>query len=309
MYAQNANLEATYRFLNLPSSARMAALGGNNTALPNADISHFLVNPAYLNNQVHGQVAVSYLNHIADLALGFASFAYSIEHVGTLGLGFRYMGYGDIPHTNAAGEDLGSFSAGDFAMNAGIGRAISPNLQAGASLQFIHSSYHTYTSSGIALSAGLFYSFDDEQTWAGIAFGNLGRQITYFDDTSESLPFDIRASITRDLEHLPLRLSVTAHSLTTWELPSFNDEQTPRFADHLFRHLILGGEFLFTENVHLRLGYNHFLHEELRSDARIDLGGASIGLGISVAGFRFDVSRNSYSDVGRLTQLSIQYQL
>ncbi len=309
LQAQISNLDATYRFLNIPTSPRTAALGGNHVSLPNSDVSLFLLNPAYLSGNHHGQLALSYLNHLADVNMGFASGAFHHDELGTFGIGFRFVGYGEMIQTNAIGEELGTFTANDFAMNLGYARQIQDQLTAGVAFQFIHSSYHTFRSTGLAISAGLHYTFDDEQTWAGVSFGNLGRQVNYFDEQREDLPFDLRTSITRQLTYLPLRLSATAHSLTQWEMPSFNDEQTPRFADHLFRHLIIGGEFLFSENFHVRLGYNHFLHEELRSDARIDLGGASIGVGIQLRGFQFDISRNSYSDIGRLTQLGIQYQL
>lgn len=287
----------------------MAALGGSNAALPFADVSLFLTNPAYLNKSSHGQISVSYLNHLADLNMGFSSFAWDFDEIGTFGIGFRYLGYGDIPHTNASGENLGTFSANDFSVSVGMGRTFMDQIDVGVSLQFVHSSYYDFRSSAITFSAGAFYTFDDEQTWAGFAINNAGTQLTYFDDQRESLPVDTRISITRQLQYLPLRLTTTAHSLTTWKLPSFNDEQDPGFADHLFRHLILGAEFIFTDNFHLRLGYNHYLHEETQSDNRIDLGGVSYGAGITIQGFEFHISRNSYSDIGSLTQLGIQYQL
>lgn len=307
--AQHANLDATYRFLNIPSSPRMAALGGSNAALPRANVSQFFVNPAYLSQSSHGELSASYLNHIADINMGFASTAWNIRDYGMLGVGVRYMNYGDITHTNASGENLGSINTHDMAFNVGFGHQYTENLHIGGAFQFIHSSYHEYRSSGLALSAGIFYDFLDDLTWAGLTVNNLGTQLSYYDETKESLPIDLRASVTRKLQYLPVRISATAHSLNRWKMISYNDDDSPDFTDNLLRHLIGGAEFVFTENFHFRLGYNHYLHEETKSDSRIDFGGFSYGIGINIKGFQFDISRNSYSDIGKLTQLGIQYQL
>ncbi|MEX0773049.1 MAG: hypothetical protein WD038_07780 [Balneolales bacterium] len=47
-YAEaQSDFNSTFRFLNIPSSARAAGLGGVNVALPDADVTHSQMNPAH----------------------------------------------------------------------------------------------------------------------------------------------------------------------------------------------------------------------------------------------------------------------
>lgn len=305
--AQN-DLNSAFRFLNIPSSARAAAMGGVNVALPDADVTHFQMNPAYLTDSDHNFFGISYLNHLADVNMGFASGAYHIDHVGTVGVGIRFVGYGEIAGVTADGVETGTFQPFDLALTTTLGRAFNESLHYGVSLNIIHSSYDIYNSTAVALSFGALYTFD-VHTVAGFTVNNAGTQITAFNEQKERLPLDIRLGVTRSLEHLPFRLSLTAHSLNRWNMQTFSDEEDPEILDNILRRLIIGGELLLSENVNFRLGYNNYMHQELKAANRVDLAGFSIGLGLQIRGFHFDVSRSSYSDSGGLTQLSIQTRL
>ena len=303
-----SEFDEVYRFLQIPSTPHAAGLGGNMVSLPETDANAFMINPAYLNETQHRLVGLSYLNYITDINTGVASGIYDIRDYGTFGFGIKYMDYGDFTRTDADGQEHGSFRSYDVAITTGWGYAITDDLQGGISLHSVLSSYDTYSSSAVAVSGGLLYTIND-QTHAGVTVNHLGRQITNFDQQTEPLPLDVRAGISRRLTHLPLRLSVTFHSLHQWDMPIHQDDEDPGFTSNFFRRVNVGGEFLFTENVQLRIGYNHLKHEELKADSRIDLAGAGIGLGINVNRFRFDFSRTNYSDVGALTQLSVQMRL
>lgn len=303
-----SEFDRVYRFLQTPSTPHAAGLGGNVVSLPETDANAFMINPAYLNEMQHRLIGISYLNYITDINQGVASGVYDVQNYGTFGFGIKYLDYGDFTRTDATGEELGSFRSYDVSITGGWGYPVADNLQAGVSLHSIFSSYDTFSSSALAVSAGLLYTIND-QTHAGLTINHLGRQITNFDQETEPLPLDIRAGISRRLSHLPLRLNLTFHSLDQWDMPVHQDEEDPGFVSNLFRHLNIGGEFLFTENVNLRIGYNHRQHEELKADNRIDLAGFGIGLGIKISQFRFDYSRTNYSDVGALNQISVQMRL
>ncbi len=297
-----------YRFLQTPGSPHASGLGGNVVSLPDTDVSSFMINPAYLNEGQHRHIGIAYLNYISDINTGVASGSYHIQDYGTFGIGIKYMDYGNFTRTDAGGQEGGSFQAYDFALTAGWGYEIAEDLRTGVNLHSIRSSYDRYTSSALALSFGLHYTLND-QTHAGLTLNHLGRQITYFDERNEPLPLDIRAGISRKLTHLPLRLSLTLHSLNQWEQRVHPDDESPGFTSNLFRHLNFGGEFIFTENFQVRLGYDHRQHLEQKSDNRIDLAGMRFGLGLNVNRFRFDFSHNNFSDIGGLTQLAVQMRL
>lgn len=281
-------------------------MGGSHVALPDADASMFLINPAYINENLHRNFSVGYLNHVGDVNMGFAGGVWQFNGIGTFGAGIRYMNYGELKRTDASGVQDGTFSANDLAFTAGLSRELMPDLYGAVALTFVHSSIDVYSSTGIAVNAGIVYHLSGPGLDLGASISNAGTQLSSFDGRKEKLPLDIRAGVSRRLENLPLRISITAHSLDRWNLETFNDEDEPGFTSNLFRHVIIGGEFYLSSNVQLRVGYDHFLHEELKSKNRLDTAGFSFGLGIRYRGFVFDFSRNSYSEIGGITRIGIQ---
>lgn len=232
--------------------------------------------------------------------------AYFVKDIGTLAAGIRYMGYGSFTRTNAQGQRQGSFNAYDMALTFGIGRTYEKNLSYGAAIDFIHSSYDVYHSTAVTFSAGFLYKDPARDFTVGGAITNLGGQLSAFDTKREPLPLDIRLGISRKLEHVPLRLSITAHSLNSWNLTTITDTKKPDLVTDIIRHFELGGEFLLSDNVELRLGYNRYQHEELKTSNRLDFAGTSIGLGIHINKYQFDISRNSFSQSGGYLQINLR---
>ena len=304
VYAQSGT-KTVFRFLEVPSSPRTAALGSYSVSHPASGISQLFDNPAYPGVRDHRTFSASYINLIHDVNMYFTSGAWHLDGIGTLGAGIRYMSYGRFDETDEQGTILSEFSAYDFALTTGLSRELMTGLQAGAAIHFIQSSYGAYNSTAVALSAGAYWYSPDGFNSAGFTIQHLGSQITEFDEVREPLPFDLRAGFTRRLENLPLRLSLTFHNLTRWQIPNANDIEEPGFFGTLMRHTTIGGEFLFSENVNLRLGYNHLQNAELKSRSRLDTSGFSYGLGIKYKSITFDVSRNSFSDLGGVTRIGI----
>ncbi|MCH8494966.1 MAG: type IX secretion system protein PorQ [Balneolales bacterium] len=297
---------ATYRFLNIPISAQAAALGGVPISLIEANPAQMHANPAFLNSSTSGSVSATWARYLSEVDMGNISGAYHRPGIGTFGVGLRYLNYGDFEQIDASGNNLGSFSANDFALKLAFAREYLDLIQYGIGVDLIHSSYESFTSSGFGVSGGVIVNLADEQTSFGLSFVNLGSQFTTYDGTPENLPFDLRAGVSRKLQYLPLRLSLTAHSLHRWDMTTPNDTEEPGFASNFFRHLTIGGEFLFSDNFHFRLGYNQYLHDELKTDRRIDLAGFGFGVGITVKSIGFEISRTSYSEMGHLLQLGLQ---
>jgi hypothetical protein len=170
-------------------------------------------------------------------------------------------------------------------------------------LDFILSDYHHTSSTAWAVSAGMLYSLPENNGTLGLSILNAGRQLTSFNNLEEDLPLDVRLGYTRKLQYLPLRLNFTAHHLHEWELTTVQDIEKPTFAQNAMRHLEIGGEFLFSDAFHFRIGYNHLRHEQLKTTNRIDLSGVGIGVGLRFKGIRIDMSRSSQSVVGPLLHI------
>lgn len=306
--AQTSN-SSIFRFLETTPSARAAALGGNHVALFGNSSELFYLNPAYLTNESSRNVSATFINYLSDIRMGFANGAYNIPTVGTLGFGIRYAGYGELTEYDSQGNPLGELNAGDLAVTTALGTQLSDKLTAGAGVQFIHSSYHTYNSTAITGSAGLYYLDEESDFSAGISIRNLGDQLTYYNDTREDIPFDVSVGFSKKPENFPFHLNLTLRQLNNWDLRVVGETSTPAFSDNLLRHTIFGGEASLGENMKLRLGYNHFAHEQAKTRENFDFAGASIGIGLNIKGIMVDISRNSLSEIGGVVQMSISTKI
>lgn len=303
-YAQDS-YKTVFPFLNMTPAARPASMGGNHIALFEGQSDMMHINPAYINPEDHKSITLSYLNHLSDINFGFVTTSYHLNGIGTIGTGIRYASYGQFDHTNESGEKLGTFQASDIAMNGAISRNYK-GLQYGASIDIIHSSYDQYNSTAIGISAGALYELPSGKTNFAAVIKNFGTQVTYYNGKRESFPLDLLLGVSHKPEHVPMRFSLTLQKLNNWDMRSYGEANKPPFAELLFRHAILANEILLGDHVRLRVGYNQYIHDQIQSDNRLDTGGINFGIGIKFDRYRFDVSRNSYSDLGGLLQLSIK---
>jgi len=298
-----------FRFLNLPTSARSSALAGTHISLNDADVALFQQNPAYLHADQHRQFSLSYINHLSDVNVGFFSGAYHIQGYGTAGVGVRYVNYGQIDKKDELGNQLGTFNATDLALSLGFGRSYSKHFQYGGSLDLIYSGMDIYQATGIGLSLGALYMRPDESLTIGASLNHAGYQTSTYDTRREDLPLNMAVAITKRLTHTPLRIILMGTKLNEWPRHIATESEDPAFGEDLMRHLVMGGEFIISSNVFLRLGYNYYKHKQLQTNERLDMAGVSYGIGITIRDIQFDFSRNSYSKMGALTQLSIQTSL
>ena len=65
--AQQLGGRAVFPFLDLPPSAQQAALGGMNVSARNDDPTMLYGNPALLNEEMDGRLALSYVAYVADI--------------------------------------------------------------------------------------------------------------------------------------------------------------------------------------------------------------------------------------------------
>ena len=76
--------ERIYNFLNIPTSAAQAALGGEVLTL-NDDVNQPLWNPSTISRYMDNQTALNYVNYLADIYMGSITFAHLINRrFGTL---------------------------------------------------------------------------------------------------------------------------------------------------------------------------------------------------------------------------------
>jgi hypothetical protein len=306
--AQYTN-NSVFRFLNLPVSARAAALGGNNPALFKADPVHFQLNTAYLGSDLERSVAVGYINQLADINSMFANTAISLGSVGNMGVGIRYTGYGDFDRMDQTGTIDGTFRAYDMALSLALGRKVGSSFSYGVGFDLIQSSYDSFSASGIGFNGGFRYEELDGNIVLAGAFSNLGTQLSAYSDVKEPLPADVRVGVSIKPEYVPARLHFMLEGLNNWDQTVPSDSKAPSLMSNFARHLSVGTEFVFSPNFNFRLGYNHYTHEAFKSDEGFDFAGVRFGFGIIVKRLTVDFSRNGYSDLGGTYQLGLRTRL
>ncbi len=318
-----------YGFLNINSSARVASLGGNQIAVKDNDPFLGGVNPALLNSEMSDKLSLSYIDYLADVSFGFASFTKHFDSVGTFNLGIQYVDYGDFIETDFGGNEIGTFTAGEYAFILGYGRQLDSNFSAGVNLKPIFSNFYDYNSVGIAADLGLTYYSERRLLTMSLLAKNFGRQLTtYRDDNQEDLPFEIQMGISKRLSKVPLRLSLIAQNLQqgklTYENPaqevetesildddSENDREKNEdgFLENVARHLIFNAEFLVTDNFNVRFGYNYLRRTELRIDEKLGTVGISWGFGMRISKFHLSYARAAYHQAGSTNTFSISTRL
>ena len=315
----------TYEFLNLTSSARIAAMGGDFLTINDNDITLVESNPSLINPAINNKLGVAYVDFFSDVNYGFATYARTFKNVGSFAASMKYISYGKFDRATVTGERTGQFNAGETALNIGWGRQLDTLFSIGANLKFIYSSLESYNSFGMAVDvAGSYISRDRSFTISLIA-KNIGRQITvYQGGNAEPLPFELQLGLAKKLKHLPFRYSILYNNIEKWDLryddPAqvqtdpisgevIKDSGIEVFADNLMRHLVFGGELLIGKNISLRGGYNYRRRQEMKVTTKTGTVGFSWGIGIRISKFHFSYARSAYHLVGSPNYITITTNL
>ncbi|NTV83315.1 MAG: type IX secretion system protein PorQ [Bacteroidales bacterium] len=308
--------KGTYQFLNLPNSARIAALGSNFLAINDDDITLTLANPSLINENMHNQLGFSFVDYYTDVNYGFAQYSRTFDKVGSFVGTMQYIDYGQFQEADEAGVQYGYFHAGEYALNIGWGRKLTPLFAVGSNLKLVYSSLESYNSFGIGVDIAGSYFSKDELFDASIIFRNIGYQVVaYHSGDHEPFPFEIQAGLSKELKHIPFRFSALLTHLEKWNLRYDNpinpsggiDPVTgepneisgiDEFADNLMRHIVLGGEVTIAKVLSLRGAYNYQRRQEMKVPDKTAMVGFSWGLGLRIKQFQFSYARAAYHVVG-----------
>ncbi len=287
--------QSVYQFLDLDASAREASLGGSALARTN-DPSAFYYNPALSVSSKNRAATFGFLKHVLDINGGYVFSTFQLPKAGYFGVGVGYLNYGSFPKTDDAGNQYGTFSAGDAVLTLNYANYLAKDFSYGVNLKGIYSSIDTYNSSAIAMDFGLYYDFPDNLMGIGFSVVNAGQQLSYYDGLKEPLPFDVRLGVSKQLEHLPLILNFAFQRLGD---PALN------LTDRL-RSFVVGGEFLLSDNFHVRIGYNNLEHQQMKIGLSSGIEGLSFGMGLEFFGYGFDYSYSSWgAKIGGLHRVNV----
>jgi hypothetical protein len=308
--------EATYTFLNISNSARIAALGGNVAAIRDNDITLTQTNPSLITPEMHNNLSLSYVNYFTGNNFGYVMYSRTFNKAGSFVGSLQFMNYGTFTAADETGQITGEFSASEYALNIGWGRKLSEHFSVGATGKLIYSSLDTYKSFGLAVDIAGTYITKNELFTASLLARNIGSQIVpYISGQYEPLPFDLQIALSQRFKHIPFRLMLNLTNLTRWDL-NYTDPTDPNnqtdpltgdtqemtgfedFADNLLRHAVIGGEVTFAKVFSVRLGYNYQRRQEMKLYSKAGMAGFSYGFGLRVKMFNFSYAHTVYQAGG-----------
>lgn len=285
--------QSTYSFLNVPASARLAALGGVNVSLADLDGNLFTSNPSLSGDTLNGFASASYQFYVADIGQANVSYQHRFNKVGNLTFGVQHMNYGTIKSYDASGAELGDFSSGETALTVGK-QFQSSAFRFGANLKTVFSNLAGYRATALAVDLGGLFIHPEDNFTIGLTVKNIGFTLSDYAETSSStLPFDVQVGTTFKPEHMPFRFSLTAFDLTDFDSEGGTNGDVSA-VDKVVRHLTVGTELLLSKNVTILAGYNFRNRQELKLEEVAGGAGFSVGLSIQIKTVELVVNRSSY---------------
>lgn len=313
-----------YSFLDIPASARVAAMGGTFISVKDNDLNCALQAPSLLSPEVSQTLALSAVSYFDGVKFGDAAYARDYGKWGTFMAGMHYANYGSFFETNVYGEIEGKFKAADYALTLGWAYQLNPLISVGASLKTIYSDYYIYNAFGLAADLSATYYDTTNQLTITFLARNAGVQLkNYVKDNNEALPAEALVGVSKRLAHTPLRFNVTYRHLEKFDLsyddplnlgdvdPLTGEAQVKEigFFNKFSRHFIIGTEILLSKNFHLRAAYNFQRRNELRLDTRSGTVGFSMGFGLKVSKFNIAYGRGNYHLAGGANHFSVSMNL
>ena len=307
--------QTSFNFIDNPSVARVAGMGGVVNSIKDKDLGLAYGNPALLNPEMHNQAIFSFTSFLAGADYGFFSYARDYKDIGTFSASVLYMNYGKFDETDEIGQVIGQFKANETALNLAGSRMIGERLSAGAQIKFLFSNLEQYNAFGMGLDMGLTYHIEEEFLTTSLVFKNMGYQFTsYYDEADkQNLPFNIQLGVTKKMKHAPFRLGIVMDNLQKWDLtytdPNLIGKKDPltgepieikesSFGDKLMRHLIFSAEILLGDAVQFQLAYNHRRRQEMKVTERPGMSGLSFGLGVEIKSFNFSYALSNFTQAG-----------
>lgn len=298
-----------YGFLELPVSAHSAALGGTVVSVvePEAELAD--QNPSLLCPEMSGQVSASYMNYVSDINLASASFTSEFLNHGAWQAGLRYAGYGDFEGYDEFGSRTGTFSAKDIAFHCSVGYPLAERWRIGTALRGVYTKYESYSAFAMGVDVGLNYYNEVVGRSSSVVLSNLGGQLKSLENRRSHLPTQLAVGITREVEHLPFCFTMTAIDLLDWDqeyTDANGEEHTYKGGEQVLNHLLLGAEWIASENFYLAAAYNYRRQREFSGNGGF-LRGMSFGTGIKYDDWRLQASYARYNAVDGSLTLTLSY--
>ena len=271
-----------YQFLQVPTSAHSAALGGGNVSIIEDDPTLVFTNPALLANVSDKTLNLNFTSYISSTSKLSAAFVKQAGERGTWAVAAMLLNYGTMTETNENFEELGEFSAKDISVQGGYTYLFSDRWSGGVQGKVIMSNYGEFKSTALGVDLGINYYDADHGLSFSLVGQNLGGQVKALYETNEKLPFNLVAGISKDLANAPIRLSITFDNITDW------DEKKP------INHLTFGADIFPSSTTWVAVGYNPRRGNEMKIDDSKHWAGLSLGAGLTLKKLKVGLAWGKY---------------
>lgn len=300
---------SVFHFLNLPASARLNALGGENVSISDDDISMAFMNPALLTAHTDKVLQLNYAYYLAGTMFGSVMYGHNYKE-NYFAAGVHYLDYGQMAYADEFGNLLGTtFTAKDICVNLMYARQLGPQFRVGATLKPIFSVYEQYNSFALGADIGGHFQTEDSTFQIGLALRNIGWQLKSFYEEdygqhTEMLPLNLELGLNYRLAHAPLRFSLTIHNMQHWNIAPAGEEV--KWFDMLFRHTIWAVDIVpRSEKFYLTVSYNHRRQAEMNITNVRSMAGLGLGLGMKIYNFRLGFAMSQYTKSNFTYQVSL----
>ncbi|MCC6370143.1 MAG: type IX secretion system protein PorQ [Bacteroidia bacterium] len=326
----------TYRFLDLPMTARSAALGGNNMSIWGNDINLLYNNPGLLNSGMVKQAGINYCFFVGDMRFFSAAYAHSLKDKGMVAGSINTFNYGNFNGYDEMGNATNKFNASDYSINLNYAKSLADSsFNVGLCLKTIVSQYDVYKSFGNALDFGIVYH-PKKNLVVSLQARNVGfiwKSYSGQSMNSNDLPRTVQLGASYKPSNAPFRFFMVYDQLLKWNMQYISPIDTTgknstlgssetkkdssgwqKFkvrtgdrADNLMRHIVFGAEVSLSKNFHLRLAYNYRRQKEMTLPEKRGTAGLSFGFGLKIKRFSFSYAFTKMAMPGSSNIIGLTY--
>ena len=163
----------------IPVGATGIATGGS-FAASITGLESIYYNPAGLSKSSGTEVMFNFMTYIADVNLAYFAMSTPIEGIGTVGMFFKTLDFGDIPITTTEFPDGTGINYSPSYMVIGLtySKAITDRISIGANFKLINEQIINTSATGFAIDAGVQYELSKQLDLA-VALKNIGGNMKY----------------------------------------------------------------------------------------------------------------------------------
>ncbi len=175
--------EAGFMFLKVPIGAREVSMGSTGlTSTTGANAIYW--NPANVSAVDRPTISLSYLNHFAGISSNYLAVAFPMSDVGSFGVTFNYLGYGDIQKTTELQPDggIGSYAPYDLAVGLTYSKQVTDRVSGGLTVKYLSQKIDLVQASGVSFDFGFTYNTDFRGLKLGFVASNLGTESSFDGD-------------------------------------------------------------------------------------------------------------------------------